>query len=435
MRMVQDAAERDRQYLSLAISLAVATSFWFLGAAVFMVLLQLRATFIVLKGRLIRQKDLTPKSNAGRAFFVLWSILAVPTLTIMVSDLSDTFIRWFSQIAPRMGRASQLNRRHGSRAQKHAQSRNVHAKVAQVDGTDENEPIDGDEHFKRLMRRVADRLADHIDTEELQQALDAENVGDELGRDIHFYHYVLSRECRELQKSLRSCPSKQYSWHDWEYYLRLAGSVNHATTIPPLNPIHESFVISSVTATGLLKSSMATATTVAEDGLSSATAIRPSSGTIPQHDGAVDRATELQSRLKWNQHQKRLRRVFTRHSPSFNSTLRQNTASAPAPTPSSARLAGRQHQRQLTDVDLQEWSWLSDRSPLASSRRTETQWILELLSRALVADLDAVRKGARNVPPVGMRDAALWGRDEGHEKEGEENMVVRHMVSSEGVEV
>ena len=31
--------------------------------------------------------DLAPKSNAGRAFFVVWSLVAVPTMTILISDM------------------------------------------------------------------------------------------------------------------------------------------------------------------------------------------------------------------------------------------------------------------------------------------------------------------------------------------------------------
>lgn len=34
--------------------------------------------------------NFAPKSNAGRAFFVVWSIVAVPTMTILVSNLSST---------------------------------------------------------------------------------------------------------------------------------------------------------------------------------------------------------------------------------------------------------------------------------------------------------------------------------------------------------
>lgn len=31
--------------------------------------------------------DLAPQSNAGRPFFVVWSLVAVPTMTILVADM------------------------------------------------------------------------------------------------------------------------------------------------------------------------------------------------------------------------------------------------------------------------------------------------------------------------------------------------------------
>jgi potassium channel subfamily K len=47
--------------------------------------------------------DLSPKSNAGRCFFVVWSLIAVPTMTILVSDMGDTvvdkFKRWSNDLA------------------------------------------------------------------------------------------------------------------------------------------------------------------------------------------------------------------------------------------------------------------------------------------------------------------------------------------------
>ena len=36
--------------------------------------------------------DLSPKSNAGKPFFIVWSLIAVPTMTILISDMSDTII-------------------------------------------------------------------------------------------------------------------------------------------------------------------------------------------------------------------------------------------------------------------------------------------------------------------------------------------------------
>jgi len=36
--------------------------------------------------------DLSPQSNAGKPFFVVWSLVAIPTMTILISDMGDTVI-------------------------------------------------------------------------------------------------------------------------------------------------------------------------------------------------------------------------------------------------------------------------------------------------------------------------------------------------------
>lgn len=41
--------------------------------------------------------DLQPTSNSGKPFFVFWSMLAVPTLTILISDMGDTVVKSFSE--------------------------------------------------------------------------------------------------------------------------------------------------------------------------------------------------------------------------------------------------------------------------------------------------------------------------------------------------
>lgn len=41
--------------------------------------------------------DISPKSNAGRAFFVVWSLIAVPTMTILIGDMGDTVVEPFKQ--------------------------------------------------------------------------------------------------------------------------------------------------------------------------------------------------------------------------------------------------------------------------------------------------------------------------------------------------
>lgn len=309
------------------------------------------------KGRLIHEEDLTPKSNAGRAFFVMWSILAVPALTILISDLSEIFLRVFSATTVKLGEITMLSGEHGLVAKmkhsllpsKHADLDSKHAdpevrveNARHLDGTNKIKPLDCVEHHLQLMQFVADRLANNFTVEELEECVEAEKQDTSMDKDVHFYHYVLSRECRQLQKDLTISPTRKYSWHDWEYYLKLTGSVDHSA-ITVTTPI----------------------------------------GTA-QHDGVVDRATERKNRLKWHQHHHFLPRALTHPFDHLVSHQRRRL-------------------RQATNLDLQDWSWLSDRSPLASAC-TETEWLLERLSLALLKELNAMRKGMPLVPAVMMRD-------------------------------
>jgi len=47
--------------------------------------------------------NFAPKSNAGRAFFVVWSIVAVPTMTVLISDMSETVFDSFRTIISTLG--------------------------------------------------------------------------------------------------------------------------------------------------------------------------------------------------------------------------------------------------------------------------------------------------------------------------------------------
>lgn len=102
MRRVLELSERRRRYTALAISTTAALLLWFMGGLVFMhsekpqqfsyfVSLYFSYTTLLTIG----YGDFTVNSNAGKAFFVFWSLLAVPTLTILISNMGDTVIKAF----------------------------------------------------------------------------------------------------------------------------------------------------------------------------------------------------------------------------------------------------------------------------------------------------------------------------------------------------
>lgn len=223
MRRVQILSERKRRYTALALSTTAALLLWFLGALVFMYsekpqgfsyFVALYYAYVSLLT--IGYGDYVVQSNAGKAFMVFWSLLAVPTLTILISNMGDTVIKAFKDFTIWLGSLTVLPDEEGlSAALKVGWTRIKSGKIGEEEKADDHEgPAE---------QRMQDRLAAYIEEEELGRAQEAGEHGDYLERDIRFYHFVLAKEVRKLMKDVESSSSKQYEYHEWQYYLRLIG--------------------------------------------------------------------------------------------------------------------------------------------------------------------------------------------------------------------
>ncbi|KAL6712507.1 hypothetical protein ACN47E_000384 [Coniothyrium glycines] len=226
MRRVHELSDRKRRYTALAISTTAALLLWFLGALVFMysekpqgfsyfVSLYFAYTSLLTIG----YGDFTVNSNAGKAFFVFWSLLAVPTLTILISNMGDTVIKAFKDFTMWLGSLTVLPDEEGITA-----ALKVGWRRLKMGSLEEEE----DQHDKgkpptQSERRAEDRLAAHIENEELSQAEEAAEYGDKLESDIRFYHFVLAKEVRQLMQDVEISPPRKYRYHEWQYYLRLIG--------------------------------------------------------------------------------------------------------------------------------------------------------------------------------------------------------------------
>ncbi|KAB8337325.1 hypothetical protein FH972_021625 [Carpinus fangiana] len=142
MRRIQDSMKSFQQWTALASSIIVFSVLWCAGAAVFFVtesstqgLSYFQALYFCYVSLLtIGYGDLAPKSNAGRPFFVMWSLLAVPTMTILVSTLGDTVINRFKSatskladftILPKYGIWADILRKFQARAERKAAERRL----------------------------------------------------------------------------------------------------------------------------------------------------------------------------------------------------------------------------------------------------------------------------------------------------------------------
>ncbi|PVH94554.1 voltage-gated potassium channel [Periconia macrospinosa] len=234
MRRLQHKAETKRRYTALAISSTAALLLWLLGALVFMhsekpqgwsyfVSLYFAYTSLLTIG----YGDYTLSSNAGKAFFVFWSLLAVPTLTILISNMGDTVIKAFRDLTIWIGSLTVLPGEHGiGSTLRIGMERLRHGKLYNPKEEDkEGQTIGASE------QAIINRLEDHIEEDELEEAEEAGEHGDYLERDIHFYHYILAKELGKLTKDIHASPPRQYTYQEWNYYLRLLGQDENDTTL------------------------------------------------------------------------------------------------------------------------------------------------------------------------------------------------------------
>jgi potassium channel subfamily K len=111
MRQIQADTKKFKKWMALFWSVTTFSILWCVGAVVFwqaekdtqdMSYFQ-ALYFCYISLLTIGYGDLAPKSNAGRCFFVIWSLIAVPTMTILVSDLGETvvdkFKKWSDELA------------------------------------------------------------------------------------------------------------------------------------------------------------------------------------------------------------------------------------------------------------------------------------------------------------------------------------------------
>lgn len=101
MRKIQAASEVRRRWMAMGISTTIWLCLWLVGAVIFQ---QCEVTyqdwsyfdgfyFAFVSLTTIGYGDVTPISPSGKSFFVFWSLLALPTTTVLVSNAGDTVVK------------------------------------------------------------------------------------------------------------------------------------------------------------------------------------------------------------------------------------------------------------------------------------------------------------------------------------------------------
>lgn len=225
MRDIQSAAKRFKKWYALTMSVMSFGILWCVGAVVFWIveaqtqgLTYFQSLYFCYVSLLtIGYGDLSPKSNAGKSFFVFWALVAVPTMTILVSDLGDTAIGGFKRKVLEYGGMALLGKGRGwgldwfvqkkdviQRRLSHgtiSQKRNSLATDRREVSIEEQRIRDSDESEPKPPQTIAELLDEDLSETELTRRLGL----------------AIQRVAGDMKKH----PQKHYSYEEWVEFTRL----------------------------------------------------------------------------------------------------------------------------------------------------------------------------------------------------------------------
>ena len=218
MRQIQNQAIQKRRWTSLLISALAWFVLWFVSASVFRNTEKSQSWsyfdslyFAFTSLLTIGYGDFHPTSSAGKAFFVFWSLLAVPCLTILISNMGETIVENIRGILLWVGNVTIF-------------------------------PAEGG--FKVSIKRAANRFAKgtmfedghqdiHYNSSPKSSASYAYGLFPPADRGIegsksrlpqhsrNDLHCLLIREIRMVITHVNRVPPKRYTFDEWSWYIRL----------------------------------------------------------------------------------------------------------------------------------------------------------------------------------------------------------------------
>ncbi|KAH7161558.1 hypothetical protein EDB81DRAFT_348472 [Dactylonectria macrodidyma] len=264
MRQVQARSSTRRRWMAMAISTGSWLILWLLGAFIFVKCEEPYQDWSYFEGfyfcfvslTTIGYGDITPVSNAGKSFFVFWSLLALPTMTVLISNAGDTVVRLIRDGTLRLGNVTILpGEEDFTNNVKHIVKKTTFGKFFPRHTMPEVKPVDsniGTSHpFSEAMTKSevhgvqddARGRAHHFDVERdaaMHQRPEHDRTGstftakvrrslsrlrdplDELPTGTDF-HFLLATEIQVVTGHLKKSKPCRYTFDQWAWYLKLIG--------------------------------------------------------------------------------------------------------------------------------------------------------------------------------------------------------------------
>ncbi|KAJ5357501.1 hypothetical protein N7541_004659 [Penicillium brevicompactum] len=225
MRQVRQLATVQHKWISLLVSFTLWMTMWLIGGVVFWrsesysQWSYFQALYFAYTTLLtIGYGDIYPISSLGKSFFVFWSLLAVPTITILISSIGDTLVRLIRDITLVIGEITIL-----------PGDQSLVGRVKDLSHISWKgwwlEETTGDSKTKETNNSVGQGRSP-LEEKEKEREARAQERGDVAMENLHHYHYLLFREVRNLIDYASSNPSREFDYAEWEYYLGLLAGKN-----------------------------------------------------------------------------------------------------------------------------------------------------------------------------------------------------------------
>ncbi|EAA32964.2 hypothetical protein GE21DRAFT_6735 [Neurospora crassa] len=209
MRQIQDETKRWKQYWALAMAFLAFSILWGFGAVVFM-LTEARISNLSYFDSLyfcwvwlvtIGYGDIAPKSNIGKPFFIVWSLIAVPIITVLFQEMSSTVVRAVNRGAFKVADWTIMPT----------------SKRGVLDKYIQNHPWLQKFVGKRQDAEESAREAG-AGTEQPGNLEGPAEGADEQEEDLPS---LLSKTIKSIAHDLRFSPQKRYSYEEWQLFTKL----------------------------------------------------------------------------------------------------------------------------------------------------------------------------------------------------------------------
>jgi potassium channel subfamily K, other eukaryote len=293
MRKIQHSAQRRRRWVAMAVSTSSWVALWLIGAKIFQEAEAPYQQWDYFEGfyfafvtlTTIGYGDRTPVSNCGKSFFVFWSLLALPTMTVLISNAGDTVVKGIRDATIQLGNITILPGERGFRKDVKAVLRSISFGVlfskdeeveelapgflgeSQPTGPRGSDSSDGDEdvdfedgELENAEEGSSQNRGSQTNAERPSRLIDRNNTGDttastriqrslSITRDPRTslpesrfdYQYLLICEIHAVTQHMKMSPPRRYTYAEWAWYLKLIGEdESSAETHRKANPhVHD----------------------------------------------------------------------------------------------------------------------------------------------------------------------------------------------------